>query len=294
MKDPAALFYIDKYLVATAEMSADCVGWYTKLILHQYDKGSLPSDIEELASLCNVRFSEFERFKQVYEQVLKQKFVKNEDGRLENEFAKSIISKRKTFKESRSKAGIMGVFIKIAKNELDATDEQIIFLKDKLKDIDYENIEEAKRKHLLKDLLKLYINVNVNKDTIKDENEKKGKGEKPKEISIPDPDEITKSDIFKKCQKFFSQTTQELQMRMFGDFRRIAESGMFKEFERQTLAYIEYKTLSKETKHRWQNYAYEWNSENWIDLLEDFKSAAMPTKAGMNAKGKTAKDFLNV
>lgn len=136
-----------------------------------------------------------------------------------------------------------------------------------------------------------------NENVIENENEKKGKGikgEKPKEISIPDPDEITKSYIFKKCQKFFSQTTQELQMRMFGDFRRIAESGMFKEFERQTLAYIEYKTLSKETKHRWQNYAYEWNSENWIDLLEDFKSAARPTKAGMNAKGKTAKDFLNV
>lgn len=180
MKDPAALFYIDKYLVATAEMSADCVGWYTKLILHQYDKGSLPSDIEELASLCNVRFSEFERFKQVYEQVLKQKFVKNEDGRLENEFAKSIISKRKTFKESRSKAGIMGVFIKIAKNELDATDEQINFLKEKLKDIDYENIEEAKRKHLLKDLLKLYINVNVNKDIIENGKRKKGAGKKPK------------------------------------------------------------------------------------------------------------------
>lgn len=145
-----------------------------------------------------------------------------------------------------------------------------------------------------KDIQNTEIDIE-NENEIKNEKKGKGvKGEKPKEISIPDSDEIIKSDIFKKCQKFFSQTTQELKMRMFGDFRRIEKSGMLKEFEAQTLAYIEYKTISKEIKHRWQNYAYEWKNENWIDLLADLKTSTKQEKAGMNAKGKTTKDFLNV
>jgi len=93
-KDPAALLYIDKWLVATTEMKADARAYYMDLILFQFDKGSLPNDIEELANICRVRVSEFNNFKQVFEQVLKQKFKQNNEGRLENEFAKEIIQKR--------------------------------------------------------------------------------------------------------------------------------------------------------------------------------------------------------
>ncbi len=70
MKDPAVLFYIDSWLVSTKEMQADARGWYLNLILHQYDKGSLPIDIEELANLADVRFSEYEKFKKTFQQVL--------------------------------------------------------------------------------------------------------------------------------------------------------------------------------------------------------------------------------
>ncbi|WP_312208251.1 DUF1376 domain-containing protein, partial [Empedobacter sp.] len=67
-KDPAVLLYINDWLVSTADMDADCRGWFLNLLLHNYDKGSLPDDIEKLAVLCNVRFSEFNRFEQVFEQ----------------------------------------------------------------------------------------------------------------------------------------------------------------------------------------------------------------------------------
>src|SRR5690606_15769270 len=123
---------IDKYLIATSEMDPDCVGWYTKLILHQYDKGSLPNDIEKLASLCNVRFSDFERFKQVFEQVLKQKFKKNESNRLEQDFAKEIIKKRETFKEKRSTSGKIGYAVKLIKKNFSLKKEDIDFLKENL------------------------------------------------------------------------------------------------------------------------------------------------------------------
>lgn len=69
MKDPAVLFFIDTWLSATAEMDSDTKGWYLDLILHQYDKKDLPNDIENLAKLAGVKFSEYERFKQVFEQI---------------------------------------------------------------------------------------------------------------------------------------------------------------------------------------------------------------------------------
>src|ERR1700748_521328 len=104
-KDPACLFYIDKWLLATAEMKADCGFWFLNLILHQFDKKDLPNDIEELANLARVRVSEFDKFKQVFEQVLKHKFMVNENGRLENEFTKDIIRGREMFLKKRSEAG---------------------------------------------------------------------------------------------------------------------------------------------------------------------------------------------
>ena len=79
-KDPAVLFYINDWLTSTAEMDADCRGWYLNLLLHNYDKKSLPNDLEKLAVLCNVKFSEYGRFKQVFEHVLKQKFEQIENG----------------------------------------------------------------------------------------------------------------------------------------------------------------------------------------------------------------------
>ena len=86
MKDPAALLYIDKWLVSTKGMKGNAKGWYLNLILYQYDRGELPNNIEELANLCDVRFSEFEEFKQVFEQVLKQKFIVNDNGCLHQFF----------------------------------------------------------------------------------------------------------------------------------------------------------------------------------------------------------------
>lgn len=164
MKDPAALMYIDTWLSSTAEMDADCRGWYLNLTLHQYDKGSLPDDIEKLAQLAVVRFSEFERFKQVWEQVLKQKFKLCEDGRLRNEKAKEIIRKREKYTEKRSKSGSVGVIVKLA-NTLGFTESEKQRLKTELYN-DKIDIEQAKDKQMLKQLLKLYRNgdEDVNKD----------------------------------------------------------------------------------------------------------------------------------
>jgi hypothetical protein len=161
-KDPAALLYIDTWLSSTAEMDADCRGWYINLLLHQYDKGSLPSDIEKLAQLAVVKFSEFERFKQVFEQVLKQKFEHSEDGRLKNPKADEVLRGRQKFTEKRSKSGKIGYVVKLA-IECGYNQKQIELLKKDLYN-DVIDLEQAKDKQVLKQKLKLYINEDVNED----------------------------------------------------------------------------------------------------------------------------------
>jgi hypothetical protein len=167
-KDPAALFFIDTWLSATAEMDSDVRGWYLNLILHQYDKKDLPNDAEKLAVLAGVKFSEFERFKQVLEQVLMQKFKLNESGRLENGYAKSIIEGREKFKDVRSKSGNIGVVIKIALSIKGFKEKYIERLKQDLFTMNEEEINKHKDKQMLEQMLKLYINENENKDLDKD------------------------------------------------------------------------------------------------------------------------------
>jgi len=159
-KDPAALFYIDKWLIATAEMDADTRGWYLNLILHQYDKKSLPDSIESLAVLANVKFSEYERFKQVFEQVLKQKFIKQEDGRLRQEFAAEVIQGREKFTEKRELSGRIGYVIKIAKGIYPNEYNYYEYLKKEVEFKDIDTKDEQVLKQMLKQMYKLYLNIN--------------------------------------------------------------------------------------------------------------------------------------
>jgi len=172
LKDPAVLFYIDTWLSATAEMDSDVRGWYLNLILHNYDKKSLPNDIEKLALLAGVKFSEFERFKQMFEQVLKQKFKQNDEGRLENDYTKNILQAREQFKDKRAKSGTIGYIVKLANTIKGIKDKQIASLKEHLYTLEIEEIEKYKDKQvleqMLEQMLKLYINKN--KDENKDNN----------------------------------------------------------------------------------------------------------------------------
>ena len=158
MKDPAALLYIDTWLTSTAGMDADVRGWYLNLVLHQYDKKDLPNDIEELAVLAGVKFSEYKRFEHVFEHVFKQKFKINENGRLENEIAKEIIRKRESFVDKRSGAGKMSYFLKYIIKNFKPKKDHLQFIKDNvdLSTIDLKN--EQMIKHLFEHLSELFIN----------------------------------------------------------------------------------------------------------------------------------------
>jgi hypothetical protein len=158
MKDPAALLFIDNWLTSTAEMDSDVRGWYLNLILHQFDKKDLPDNIEKLAVLAGVKFSEYERFKQVFEQVFKQKFILNDNGRLENPVAKEILRKRENFKEKRSASGKLSYFLKYITNNFKPEKALFQFIKENadLQSVDLK--DEQVLKQVFEHLSELYIN----------------------------------------------------------------------------------------------------------------------------------------
>lgn len=210
MKDPAALLYIDKWLVSTKGMKGNAKGWYLNLILYQYDKGELPNDIEELANLCDVRISEFEEFKQVFKQVLKQKFIVNDNGCLQNEFANEILRKRETFKEKRSEAGKLGYVIKYYRNNYKHKEGFEEYLKENLV-IDFDIKNNQMLKQVLKQNYKLYININKDKDINKDNIINKKVNKKEIDISFVDIDFL---ESFKKWLNFKKENKQSYKSQM--------------------------------------------------------------------------------
>lgn len=179
-KDPAALFYIDHWLVVTREMRADCRGWYLNLVLHQFKSGDLPSDLEELANLAGVRISEYQVFQQVFQQVLKQRFQLLGNGRIQDIEAAEIVRAREGFKEKRAAAGRLSAFTKLIRKEL-CTDENVIsFIKQNVKDEQIVTMDQQVLKHVFKQLFQLYINKN------KDRNRDKEKGGMGEEDEGPD------------------------------------------------------------------------------------------------------------
>lgn len=124
-KDPAFLLYYKDILVSCASWDADELGWYFRLLCHQADKpDGLDSDIETLAGLANVKFSQFERFKLCWERRLKAKFQANPQGLILNKVQEEIINKRREYSERQSVKGIIGYFIKITKRHHTLDEEQ--------------------------------------------------------------------------------------------------------------------------------------------------------------------------
>ena len=255
-KDPAALLYIDNWLVSTKCMKADERGWYLNLVLHQYDKGELPYDIEELANLADVRISEFERFKQAWEQVLKHKFKQNENGNLENPNAKEIIRRRENFKDKRSASGKIGYIVKFAINKLNATQEQIEFIKSNINIDEIDTKNEQVLKQMLEQIIKLYINGDKDKDINKDI-DKGVQGDKKKK---PDPDELLLSKM--RIEDAFKDS--------FLDWLRYKrkKGQSYKDEESTTLAFEKLKSLAGDNPVTAAKIVNQSRANNWAGLFE--------------------------
>lgn len=279
-KDFAMLFIIDKWLVATKEMTADCRGWYLNLILHQYDKGDLPNDIEELANLADVRFSEYLRFQQVFQQVLQHKFKLKDNGRLANDFANEILKSRELFKSKRSDAGKMSSILKKAR--IICADEE--FLKQVKIGFDI-NVDSTHVSDLLQHMFQLYKDRDRNKDI-----------DKPLRRRVEGDKGLEKIKMESDTEQVFEALQEKFGI---GEYKNIT---LFKElhcfcmvlqskqqiphFIEQFKAYQTYKAKAQEKTHNFKGFigtienSFEdggWCADNWVHRLNNYKDNGKQT-----------------
>ena len=80
----------------------------------------------------------------------------------------------------------------------------------------------------------------------------------------------------------FDQNREVLQMRVHSFLRHLINLNRLQEFKEQTKAYLKYKQLANEKRHRWESYKREWDQEDWISKLKK-----------LNSNGKVAKQVIS-
>ncbi|MEG0929879.1 MAG: DUF4373 domain-containing protein [Algoriella sp.] len=134
--------------------------------------------------------------------------------------------------------------------------------------------EEVKKNTQKKDLGCVSENLNEeeisNSQTSKNIDEEKEKSSEEKEKELPEgfATELRNSNFFKNVCEFFSQKSESLQMKVIGRMISIARENDFQEFRKQTTAYMDYKIQTSEKVHRFQNFSFEWDQDDWIDKIK--------------------------
>jgi hypothetical protein len=174
-KDPAFLLYYKDILVSCADMDADVLGWYTRLLCHQADKpDGLPNDLETLASLAGVKMSQYKRFSICWKHTLEAKFEVNGQGLLENPTQAQGIEHRRSYKNKQQKRGMVGAFIKKLRGKISFDNQQWNELshncvEDILTANDPLEIEKTLKRTLVAYATSIIGNGNANGNTIKEE-----------------------------------------------------------------------------------------------------------------------------
>ena len=97
--DPYFPFYFRDFMVSTGEMSDAVVGKYVRYLIHQWEKGSLPADPEDIQTI---------RCDRIAWASLEPKFPLCSDNRRRNPKMERIRSEREQYLQRRSDAGKAG------------------------------------------------------------------------------------------------------------------------------------------------------------------------------------------
>lgn len=100
-KAPAFQFYADDFLAGTADMSAEEVGGYIRLLCHQWSKGGIPSDEERSARIAGLMGSPSIRY-------VLAKFTLCDGDTLKNARLEQIRQEQAEYKLQQSSAGKNG------------------------------------------------------------------------------------------------------------------------------------------------------------------------------------------
>lgn len=285
-KDPACLFYINDWLTSTAEMDADCRGWYLNLLLHNYDKGNLPNDLEKLAVLCNVKFSEYKRFEQVFEQVIKQKFEILEDGRISNLRTQSILKGREQFKEKRSNAGKVSYLMRFfnEKFKKESKDKKLLFFVKSNLNTEIDTKNEQMIEHMFKQVFELYRNENENEniDSELDINGKPKKNEFDFSKSSDDFKEYFLKEFLEAPKQ--KKKSKELKIKILIDLQSYDEPFAIE-------------LMKKAVLNNWQGYKFDKTDEQYADYLRKKQNGNNPqwqNGSTSGIQGKTRKQSFHV
>ena len=111
-KDPAFLFYYKDFDSDTADWEPEAIGWYVRLLCFQASNGYIPSEIEDLAMVARVKYSEFEKFSDRWASRIASKFKSLDDGKLHNKKLSDVQENRKNSAVENSIRAIFGNFVK--------------------------------------------------------------------------------------------------------------------------------------------------------------------------------------
>lgn len=150
-KDPAFLFYYKDFENDTADWEADAVGWYIRLLCFQAGNGYIPSEIEELAQLARVKFSEYKIFCERWATRLACKFKPLSDTQLYNPKLSKVQAERKSSAIKKSVLAVLGNFIKTC-NLTDVEKKKLKDLFHKEKSF-YNILNSEKRKEIIEEFL---------------------------------------------------------------------------------------------------------------------------------------------
>lgn len=183
-------------------------------------------------------------------------------------------------KQDKSKSGIIGNLKRWHRPIFDSYERKEISLEDAI--ILSKNNSNAIAEQSHPDSNAIAEQSQIIAEKNREDKEKKRK-RKEKDINTPvsefsqlELSEIKNSEFFKNTCEFFDQTTEVMQMRVFGELVRLKRENLILDFQKQTEAYISYKSKTDEIVHRWQNYIQEWHNEDWIMKLKKLNSKSIP------------------
>ena len=102
---PAFQLYADDFLGGTADMSAEEVGAYIRLLCHQWNKGGLPNDPDRLAKMAGLMAVPMASPSLGY---VIAKFPPCADGQLRNERLEKVRAESEAYRQSQSENGKKG------------------------------------------------------------------------------------------------------------------------------------------------------------------------------------------
>lgn len=101
---PAFQLYAGDFFIDTLEWSLEEVGAYTRLLLYEWDNGSLPTDIKKLSQVAGTTPK---RFQKVSKTVL-AKFTMTDQNRFINERLERTRQEQENYRKSQSESGKRG------------------------------------------------------------------------------------------------------------------------------------------------------------------------------------------